>query len=186
MLPSSSGNEAAPFQVSTSPSSYGTSPGLASYSQGQGTMYMRPSSTTGFEAQEFGSSPSVHTQSNYTASYGSEQGTGYGGSQLGSATPLSSVDMPQSEVLGDFNGSSSNNTTQYSPAYNSPRSVMKPDNSSFKDQIQTELVGNSQHKLGGYGKLSKVAPSVLDVRHTRTDRLPKIPLWKGKLLNFVH
>lgn len=184
MLPSSSGNETASFQVSTSPGSYGTSAGLASYSQGQGGRYMSLSRTTGLEAQEYGSNPSVHPQSNYTASYGSEQGTDYGGSQLGSATPLSSVDMSQPDVLGGSNGSSWNNTNtpQYSTSYNSPRPVMKPDNFSFKDQIQTGLVANSQHKQGGHGKLSKVAPSVLDVRHTRTDYLPKIPLWKGKLL----
>ncbi|KFY62779.1 hypothetical protein V496_04397 [Pseudogymnoascus sp. VKM F-4515 (FW-2607)] len=182
MLPSSSGNETSSFQVSTSPGSYGTSAGLASYSQGQGGRYMSLPGTTGLEAQEYGSNSSVHTQSNYTASYGSEQGTDYGGSQLGSTTPLSSVDMPQPDVLGGYNGSSWNNTPQYSTSYNSPRPVMKPDNSSFKDQIQTGLVANSQHKQGGHGKLSKVAHSVLDVRHTRTDYLPKIPLWKGKLL----
>ena len=154
MLPSSSGNEPGPFELPASPDA--TSPELIPNPQGQGGRYTSPPTATGHEAQAYGSNFSRVAQPTYT------------------------VGMSQGNGLGRANGSG-NAVPQYQAAFNSTRPMTNPANSSFSGQTQTGHVNNSQSQQGGHN-ISKVAFSLVDAKHTRTDALPPKPLWKGKLL----
>lgn len=179
MLPLSSSNGSSSGQLSTSP--YATSPASISSPQGQGGRYMNSPTAPGPEALAYSPNSSGFAQPTYTTSYGSAQGTGYGRGQPGNGVTYNSVGTSQLNGFGRANGSS-NTMPQYPAPLNNTRPMTNPDNSAFRGQNQNGAAANSQRKQGTNRKPSMGVHSLVDAKHTKTENLPKKPLWKGKLL----